>query len=56
VRLHFNRRDRGRLRLLIDCLNDLVKDEASPPIEASPHEIFPLQISDDARDAEESEG
>lgn len=56
VRLHFNRRDRGRLRLLINGLNDLVKEEASPPIEASPHEIFPHQIPDDARDAEESEG
>ncbi|MBW2274855.1 MAG: LOG family protein [Deltaproteobacteria bacterium] len=56
VCLRFNRRNRGRLRVLIDRINDLVKDEASPPIEASPHEIFPLQIPDDARNAEDSEG
>jgi uncharacterized protein (TIGR00730 family) len=41
--LRFNRRDRGRLRQLIDRLNALVSDAASPPREASPHEIVPVQ-------------
>ena len=39
VTLRFKRRARARLRGLIDRLNALVTDEASPPREASPHEI-----------------
>jgi hypothetical protein len=39
VTLRFHRRDMGRLRLLVDRLNTLVRAEASPPREASPHEI-----------------
>jgi uncharacterized protein (TIGR00730 family) len=54
VLLHFNRRDRGRLRALIDRLNALVADEASPPEEASPHEIVPETIPPDAERAQES--
>jgi uncharacterized protein (TIGR00730 family) len=37
--LRFNRRDVGRLRQLIDRLNDLVDPRAVAPQEASPHEI-----------------
>jgi uncharacterized protein (TIGR00730 family) len=37
--LRFNRRDVGRLRQLIDRLNDLVGPRAGAPLEASPHEI-----------------
>ena len=50
VSLHFNRRDRARLRQLIDRLNDLVVDEASAPGDASPHEIVPSDLPDDALD------
>jgi hypothetical protein len=52
VLLHFNRRDRGRLRRLIDRLNALVADQASPPREASPHAIFPVALSPAAESAE----
>jgi len=37
--LRFNRRDVGRLRQLIDRLNDLVDRRVVTPLEASPHEI-----------------
>jgi hypothetical protein len=50
VSFHFNRRDRGRLRQLIDRLNGLVVDEASAPGDASPHEILPGDLPDDALD------
>jgi uncharacterized protein (TIGR00730 family) len=53
VLLYFNRRDHGRLRRLIDRLNALVADEASPPREASPHQIVPLALPEAARSAEE---
>jgi uncharacterized protein (TIGR00730 family) len=53
VLLHFNRRDHGRLRRLIDRLNALVADQASPPREASPHQIVPLALPEAARSAEE---
>ena len=52
VLLHFNRRDRARLRHLIDRLNGLVADEASPPREASPHEIVPQRLPAEAESAE----
>jgi uncharacterized protein (TIGR00730 family) len=39
--LRFNRRDVGRLRQLIDRLNDLVDPRVATPLEASPHEIVP---------------
>ena len=55
VLLHFNRRDHGRLRRLIDRLNALVADQASPPREASPHQIVPLALPEAARSAEEEE-
>jgi uncharacterized protein (TIGR00730 family) len=55
VTLDFERRARGRLRALIDRLNGLVADEASPPREASPHEIVAQQISAEAESAEEAE-
>jgi uncharacterized protein (TIGR00730 family) len=53
VLLHFNRREHGRLRKLIDRLNALVADEASPPREASPHQLVPLALPEAARSAEE---
>jgi uncharacterized protein (TIGR00730 family) len=52
VLLHFNRRDRGRLRALIDRLNALVADEASPPRDASPHAIFPVALPPTAENDE----
>ena len=48
VAFHFNRRDRGRLRQLIDRLNGLVADDASAPGDASPHEIVPTELPEDA--------
>jgi len=48
VILSFNRRDRGRLRQLIDRLNALVSDEASAPGDASPHELVPDELPDEA--------
>ena len=53
--LRFNRRDTGRLRQLIDRLNALVTDEASPPREALPHEIVPESFSEKARNAEDDD-
>jgi uncharacterized protein (TIGR00730 family) len=53
VFLHFNRRDTGRLRRLIDRLNALVTDEASPPREASPHAIVPQNLPAGAESEEE---
>lgn len=52
VFLNFNRRDQGRLRRLIDSLNALVADEASPPREASPHVIVPQRLPAGAETAE----
>ena len=54
--LRFKRRARARLRGLIDRLNELVADEASPPREASPHEIVAEKLPAAAENAEESEG
>ncbi len=48
VVFHFNRRDRARLRQLIDRLNDLVADGWSAPGDASPHEILPGELPDEA--------
>jgi len=48
VAFHFNRRDRGRLRQLIDRLNALVAADASAPGDASPHEIIATDLPDDA--------
>ncbi len=54
VTLCFNRRSMGRLRRLIDRLNDFVSDRASPPREASPHQIveasMPAQAEVDEQD------
>jgi uncharacterized protein (TIGR00730 family) len=55
VTLRFNRRDRGRLRRLVDHLNEPVTERASPPREAIPHEIVPLQIPPEAETAEEAD-
>ena len=51
VGLHFNRRDIGRLRLLVDQLNDLVP-ETAPTDEASPPQILGTPLSDGAEEAE----
>ena len=55
VTLRFKRRARARLRTLIDRLNALVADEASPPREASPHEIVAENLPAAAENAEEAE-
>ncbi|MHC4342973.1 MAG: LOG family protein, partial [Planctomycetota bacterium] len=55
VTLQFNRRSVGKLRQLIDRLNSYVEERASPPIEASPHEIRELQIGPEAESLEEEE-
>ncbi len=55
ITLHFNRRDLGRLRLLIDRLNALVPGGASPAREASPPEIVEEPLSAEAEDAELNE-
>ncbi len=53
VTLHFNRRDLGRLRMLIDRLNSFVAERAAPPLDASPHEIVEEPLSPDAETAQE---
>jgi len=55
VLLQFNRRDMGRLRQLIDRLNSLVPEPESPPLEASPHEIFEQHLPAEAEASEEDE-
>jgi uncharacterized protein (TIGR00730 family) len=54
VILRFNRRDVGRLRALIDRLNALVPERASPPLEASPHAIVESEMPPEAEAAEEA--
>ena len=49
------RRDYARLRELIDTLNGYVAEEASPPREASPHEILARELSPEAEVAEEDD-
>jgi len=56
VTLRFKRRARARLRGLIDRLNEFVTDEASPPREASPHQIVAEKLPSAAESAEEAEG
>jgi uncharacterized protein (TIGR00730 family) len=53
VTLRFNRRDVGRLRLLIDRLNSFVPDQASPASEAIPREIVARELTPEAEVAEE---
>lgn len=55
VILHFDRRSRSRLRSLIDRLNDLVADAASPPRQASPHQIVAHALPAGAERAEQDE-
>ncbi len=55
VTLHFNRRDMGRLRMLIDRLNSFVAGRASHPLEAIPLEIIEGPIPLDAETAEQEE-
>jgi hypothetical protein len=55
VVLHFNRRSHGRLRLLIDQLNELVSVTAAPSRGASPHEIVSIGMSERAEHEEQSE-
>ncbi|MHC4959706.1 MAG: LOG family protein, partial [Planctomycetota bacterium] len=53
--LRFNRRDVGRLRLLVDRINSYVAEGEAPAIEAAPHEIFEEKLSEEAEVAEEDE-
>jgi len=55
VAMHFNRRDIGRMRQLIDRLNTYVPEHAAPPVEASPHQILEEEISAEAEEAEQVE-
>ncbi len=50
----FNRRDNGRLRELIDRLNALVPEPASPPLGAAPREIPPERLPSEAEREEEA--
>ena len=54
VTLHFNRRNVGRLRTLIDRINSFVVEPAAPPLDASPHEIVEEPFSLAAETAQES--
>jgi hypothetical protein len=51
LRMHFNRKAVGRLRLLIDRLNDFC-DEAAPPFDARRREIFATPLPAEQVDAE----
>lgn len=53
VILHFNRRNVGRLRTLIDRINSFVAEPAAPPLDASPHEIVEEPFSLAAETAQE---
>ncbi len=53
VTLHFNRRNVGRLRTLIDSINSFVSEPAAPPLDASPHEIVEEPLSPAAETAQE---
>lgn len=53
VTLHFNRRNVGRLRTLIDRINSFVAAPAAPPLDASPHEIVEEPFSLAAETAQE---
>ena len=53
VRLCAERRRIGRLRELIDRLNALVPENASPPREALPPEIVATPLSLDQEEAEQ---
>ena len=52
VCFHFNRRNVGKLRMLINRLNTYVPTRASPPVEASPHLIQEQQMPEDAEKRE----
>ncbi len=52
VLLNFNRRDHGRLRLLIARLNALAPSVPVHPDDAAPHEIRPVTLSPEAEEAE----
>jgi len=55
VVLRCGRGKRGRIRRLIDALNELVPHVSSPPAEASPPEILPEPMPDSAETAEDAE-
>jgi uncharacterized protein (TIGR00730 family) len=52
--LRFNRRDVGRLRMLIDSLNSLIDERTSPAVEASPREIVEEPLPPEAENAEQN--
>ncbi len=56
VLLHFNRRDLGRMRRLIDRLNALVAERAAPAVDASSHEIVEGRLPPEQERAELEEG
>lgn len=54
--LSCDRHQVGRLRELIDRLNSLVSEQASPPREAAPREVISGEFTDEVLEAVESEG
>ncbi len=56
VTLHFNRRDVGRVRRLVDRLNGFGPDTPPPPQEASPHEIIAQRLPPGAEREEDDLG
>jgi len=55
VTMHFDRHGIGRLRQLVDRLNEFVHDRAPHPTDAAPHEIVPESLSEEQETAEEDE-
>ena len=52
VSFTFDRRSVGRLRQLINCLNEYVPNKAAPALEAAPHLIVEQMMDEEAEDAE----
>lgn len=55
VTLRFNRRDMGKLRLLINALNEFAPAAEVPALQASPHEILPERMPPAGEAAERDE-
>ncbi len=55
VTLQFNRRDIGRLRMLIDDLNHLAVARPAEPVSPIPHELLPRELSPEYEAAEVDE-
>ena len=51
--LRFDRREMGRLRALVDALNDMVPESAPPPRDAGPLEVVEASLPPEAESAEQ---